>query len=73
MTQPVFHDFLALGWELVSSPVDPVKLLTTPREHWNDLDLRTLTRLEVGQNGLMKLETIDRGKLLERLLEVMGK
>lgn len=73
MTQPVFQDLLALGWELVSSPADPVQLLTTPRERWDDLDLRTLTRLEVGQNGVMKLETIDRGKLLERLLEVMGK
>ena len=73
MTRPVFQDLVALGWEMVSAPADPVQLLTKPREEWDSLDLRTLTRLEVGRDGALKLETIDRGRLLERLLEVMSK
>lgn len=56
---PEYREILALAWELVSKP----------QEELDKPDFRLVTRYETTPTGGLKVELMDRGRLLERLLE----
>ncbi|NBI68475.1 XRE family transcriptional regulator [Pseudoflavonifractor sp. 60] len=62
-------------WRLVSARAgDAVKLACFPPEGWQDtekLDLDALTEFKRGSNGVVELKFVDRGRLLERLLDAV--
>ena len=53
---------------------DAVKLACFPPEEWQgveELELDALTEFTRGSNGVVELRFVDRGRLLERLLDVV--
>jgi len=70
---PTREDVLGRMWKLANArAVDAVRLACTPQEEWGDvrkLELDCLTEFKRGSNGVIELRFVDRGKLLERLLD----
>ena len=62
-------------WKLANAEAgDAVKLACFPPEEWRDpekLDLDALTEFKRGSNGVVELKFVDRGRLLERLLDAV--
>lgn len=60
-------------WKLANAGAgDAVKLACFPPEEWHGpdkLDLDALTEFKRGSNGVVELKFVDRGRLLERLLD----
>ena len=60
-------------WKLANAGAgDAVKLACFPPEEWDSpdkLDLDALTEFKRGSNGVVELKFVDRGRLLERLLD----
>ena len=72
-TLPGREQILRQMWKLANAgAVDAVKLACFPEEDWGDvkkLDLEAVTEFKRGANGVIELKFVDRGKLLERLLD----
>lgn len=70
---PTREDVLSRMWKLANAKAaDAVKMACTPQEDWGDvkkLELDCLTEFKRGSNGVIELRFVDRGKLLERLLD----
>lgn len=62
-------------WRLANAGAgDAVKLACFPPEEWKDtekLELEALTEFKRGSNGVVELKFVDRGRLLERLLDAV--
>lgn len=62
-------------WRLANAEAgDAVRLACFPPEEWQDtetLDLDALTEFKRGSNGVVELKFVDRGRLLERLLDAV--
>ena len=62
-------------WKLANAGAgDAVKLACFPPEEWQDtgkLNLDALTEFKRGSNGVVELRFVDRGRLLERLLDTV--
>ena len=62
-------------WKLANAGAgDAVKLACFPPEEWQDpqtLELDALTEFKRGSNGVVELKFVDRGRLLERLLDTV--
>ena len=62
-------------WKLANAGAgDAVKLACFPPEEWQDtdqLELEALTEFKRGSNGVVELKFVDRGRLLERLLDAV--
>ena len=62
-------------WKLANAGAgDAVKLACFPPEEWcgtDGLDLDALTEFKRGSNGVVELKFVDRGRLLERLLDTV--
>lgn len=62
-------------WKLANTGVgDSVKLACFPPEEWRGtegLNLDALTEFKRGSNGVVELKFVDRGRLLERLLDAV--
>ena len=62
-------------WRLANAGSgDAVKLACFPPEEWQDtdqLELEALTEFKRGSNGVVELKFVDRGRLLERLLDAV--
>ena len=69
---PTKEDVIAAAWALATSDIsDAVKLATLPTDEWGGLNLIGLTELRRGANGVVEIKMVDRGRLLERLLDVV--
>ena len=72
-TLPTREDILSRMWKLANAKAsDAVHLACTPQEEWGDvrkMDLDCVTEFKRGSNGVIELRFVDRGKLLERLLD----
>lgn len=70
---PTREDILGRMWKLANSKAaDAVRLACAPQEEWGDvkrLELDCLTEFKRGSNGVVELRFVDRGRLLERLLD----
>ena len=70
---PTREDVLGRMWRLANTKAtDAVRMACTPQEEWGDvkkLELDCLTEFKRGTNGVIELRFVDRGKLLERLLD----
>ena len=64
-------------WKLANTGAgDAVKLACFPPEEWQEpqkLDLDALTEFKRGSNGVVELKFVDRGRLLERLLDMLDR
>lgn len=62
-------------WKLANARAgDAVRLACFPPEEWrgaDGLDLDALTEFKRGSNGVIELKFVDRGRLLERLLDTV--
>ena len=62
-------------WKLANAGAgDAVKLACFPPEEWQGtqrLNLEALTEFKRGSNGVVELKFVDRGRLLERLLDTV--
>ncbi len=62
-------------WKLANAKAgDAVKLACFPPEEWQGvekLELDALTEFKRGTNGVVELKFVDRGRLLERLLDTV--
>lgn len=62
-------------WKLANAGAgDAVRLACFPPEEWQGVDrleLDALTEFKRGSNGVVELKFVDRGRLLERLLDVV--
>lgn len=62
-------------WKLANAQAgDAVKLACFPPEEWQEpgkLDLDALTEFKRGNSGVVELKFVDRGRLLERLLDAV--
>ncbi len=62
-------------WKLANAGAgDAVKLACFPPEEWcgtDGLDLDALTEFKRGSSGVVELKFVDRGRLLERLLDTV--
>lgn len=62
-------------WRLANAEAgDAVKLACFPPEEWQEpekLDLDAPTEFKRGSNGVVELKFVDRGRLLERLLDTV--
>ena len=62
-------------WKLANAGAgDAVRLACFPPEEWcgvDGLDLDPLTEFKRGSNGVVELKFVDRGRLLERLLDTV--
>lgn len=62
-------------WRLANAGAgDAVKLACFPPEEWQGtegLELDALTEFKRGSNGVVELKFVDRGRLLERLLDAV--
>lgn len=62
-------------WKLANAGAgDAVKLACFPPEEWRGtekLELDALTEFKRGSNGVVELKFVDRGRLLERLLDTV--
>ena len=66
-------DVIAEAWRIATArPTDAVRMASTPPQEWGSLDLSVLTKLELGKDGQIKMEFVDRGRLLERLMDVVA-
>lgn len=72
-TLPKREEILGRMWKLANArAADAVRLACFPEEDWGDLkklDLDGVTEFKRGANGVIELKFVDRGKLLERLLD----
>ena len=72
-TLPTREEILNRMWRLAnSSAADAVRMACFPEEEWGDvknLKLDGVTEFKRGANGVIELKFVDRGKLLERLLD----
>lgn len=70
---PTREQILVRMWKLANAKaVDALRLACTPEEEWGELkklDLDGLTEFKRGSNGVVELKFVDRGKLLEHLLD----
>ena len=62
-------------WKLANAGAgDAVKLACFPPEEWrgtDGMDLDAVTEFKRGSNGVVELKFVDRGRLLERLLDTV--
>lgn len=62
-------------WKLATAGAgDAVKLACFPPEEWQgveQLELDALTEFKRGSSGMVELKFVDRGRLLERLLDTV--
>ena len=72
---PDREQIIAQMWRLANAGAgDAVKLACFPPEEWraaDKLDLAALTEFKRGSNGVVELKFVDRGRLLERLLDAV--
>ena len=72
---PTREEILKKMWRLANaSAADAVFMACFPEEQWGDRkkpDLEGLTEFRRGTNGVIELKFVDRGKLLERLLDAV--
>ena len=70
---PGREQIISQMWKLANAgAVDAVRLACFPEEDWGDvtkLELDAVTEFKRGANGVIELKFVDRGKLLERLLD----
>ena len=74
-TLPAREDVLGQMWKLANFRAsDAVRLACFPENDWGDvkkMDLCGVTEFKRGANGVVELKFVDRGKLLERLLDAV--
>ena len=74
-TLPDRAEILQQMWKLANAKVeDAVRMACFPEEEWGDvkkMDLNGVTEFKRGANGVIELKFVDRGKLLERLLDAV--
>ena len=77
-TLPDREQVIRQMWKLANAGAgDAVKLACFPPEEWcgvdgtDGLDLDALTEFKRGSNGVVELKFVDRGRLLERLLDAV--
>lgn len=72
-SRPTREDILSRMWMLATdSAADAVRLACFPEEEWGDvkqMKLEGVTEFKRGANGVIELKFVDRGRLLERLLD----
>ena len=72
---PTREEILAQMWKLANAGAqDAVRMACFPEEEWGDvkkMDLAGVTEFKRGANGVIELKFVDRGKLLERLLDAV--
>ena len=72
---PDREQILRQMWKLANAGAgDAVKLACFPPEEWHGvekLELDALTEFTRGSNGVVELRFVDRGRLLERLLDTV--
>lgn len=72
-TLPTREEILGRMWTLATgSAADAVRLACFPEEEWGDvkkLRLDGVTEFKRSSNGVIELKFVDRGRLLERLLD----
>ena len=72
---PTREQILKRMWALANvKAADAVSMACFPEEQWGEakkLDLDGLTEFRRGANGVIELKFVDRGKLLERLLDAV--
>ena len=72
---PTREEILGRMWKLANvRAADAVRLACFPEDDWGDmkkLDLDGVTEFKRGSNGVIELKFVDRGKLLERLLDAV--
>ena len=70
---PGREEILSQMWKLATAgAADAVRLACLPQEEWGDLnraELEGVTEFKRGSNGVVELKFVDRGRLLERLLD----
>ena len=74
-TLPGREQIIRRIWRLANAGAgDAVKLACFPPEEWQGtekLNLDALTEFKRGSNGVVELKFVDRGRLLERLLDTV--
>ena len=72
---PDREDIVKRMWRLANAGAeDAVRLACFPPEEWQGVDkleLDALTEFKRGSNGVVELKFVDRGRLLERLLDTV--
>ena len=72
---PDREDIVKRMWRLANAGAeDAVRLACFPPEEWQGVDkleLDALTEFKRGSNGVGELKFVDRGRLLERLLDAV--
>ena len=72
---PDREDIVKRMWRLANAGAeDAVRLACFPPEEWqgvDQLELDALTEFKRGSNGVVELKFVDRGRLLERLLDAV--
>ena len=72
---PTREEILGRMWKLANvGASDAVRMACFPEEEWGDvkkMDLDGVTEFKRGANGVIELKFVDRGKLLERLLDAV--
>jgi len=72
---PDREDIVKRMWRLANAGAeDAVRLACFPPEEWqggDKLELDALTEFKRGSNGVVELKFVDRGRLLERLLDAV--
>ena len=72
---PTREEILGHMWKLANAgAADAVRMACFPEEEWGDvkkMDLDGVTEFKRGANGVIELKFVDRGKLLERLLDAV--
>ena len=72
---PTREEILGHMWKLANAgATDAVRMACFPEEEWGDvkkMDLDGVTEFKRGANGVIELKFVDRGKLLERLLDAV--
>ena len=72
---PTREEILSQMWKLANAGAeDAVRMACFPEEEWGDvkkMDLAGVTDFKRGANGVIELKFVDRGKLLERLLDAV--
>lgn len=72
---PDREDIVKRMWWLANAGAeDAVRLACFPPEEWQGVDkleLDALTEFKRGSNGVVELKFVDRGRLLERLLDAV--
>lgn len=74
---PDREDIVKRMWRLANAGAeDAVRLACFPPEEWQGVDkleLDALTEFKRGSNGVVELKFVDRGRLLERLLDMVDR